>query len=366
MVAFSGRPLYGLLFGGGFAGLALAGAAFYVNATGGMPRQAAPDEFIPDIGKVIKNAPRSSEPKAKNQTPNKALSLANRSSRKPDRKLKAEETSEQRKSSFDQLAEPMLQEQEDRDDSIFGKDSSLDRENYNRQSNLETSTPHEEIDDEENPFDTGLSSSSGNDSDSNRSASSKIIRPTDQDSDFPVKNNVRQIDMPRFQSSAKRGFMTSQVEFVRAARRQFKGRRDIPGSTNLVGGRMRGITKSMISGNDVPMLGFNCMQNIRGDGFGDLLPVFRRNADATEMAKQGYAVGGLYVLSDGKRITGIQCLFMRLDEDRLDAGDYYHGNWVGERGSDAEPEFVGGDGSLILGLQTVGGIVIEGIGLIGN
>jgi predicted Zn finger-like uncharacterized protein len=69
-------------------------------------------------------------------------------------------------------------------------------------------------------------------------------------------------------------------------------------------------------------------------------------------AKPGYAVGGI-VARGGGGLDGFSVTFMRIDKKSLKKGDAYTSAWFGCKG-EAKPgpgEMLGGDGSLVVGLQ---------------
>lgn len=82
-----------------------------------------------------------------------------------------------------------------------------------------------------------------------------------------------------------------------------------------------------------------------------------------ELAKEGYAVGGINV-AVGKYVQGVQVVYMRLTSNgRLDAGDSYTSEWLGTQ-SDSEPIALGGDGSIVLGIHGRRAAIVDAVGLV--
>jgi hypothetical protein len=82
-----------------------------------------------------------------------------------------------------------------------------------------------------------------------------------------------------------------------------------------------------------------------------------------EIAKDGYAVGGINV-AVGKYVQGVQVVFMRLAEGgRLDPSDTYTSSWLGTQ-SDSEPISLGGDGSIVLGIHGRKAAILDAVGLV--
>ncbi|MEZ6096125.1 MAG: hypothetical protein R3C03_18185 [Pirellulaceae bacterium] len=100
----------------------------------------------------------------------------------------------------------------------------------------------------------------------------------------------------------------------------------------------------------------------RQQNIGPLWPIFEGDNRGLEMAKEGYALGGLRLSFQGDEVIGVQCVFMKLDGKNLVPGDSYDGKWIGKRGHfDAE---VLSDGSRIVGFAVNRISNLEGIRLI--
>jgi hypothetical protein len=120
------------------------------------------------------------------------------------------------------------------------------------------------------------------------------------------------------------------------------------------------------------LVGFRCSTAgiIRGiqpvfRGAGGLLEGahFGGNGDEAPpaIAKAGYAVGGIWVKAGG-RVHGMRVVFMRDRQGRLDPKDFYHSEWIGERGGDEET-LLGGTGQPVLGIHGAVGQDLESLGL---
>lgn len=83
---------------------------------------------------------------------------------------------------------------------------------------------------------------------------------------------------------------------------------------------------------------------LEGDDPGD-------RKDLIVVAKEGYAVGGVWVSAlhkeDPKVLSGLQVAFMRVRESQLDPGDSYTSDWVGQN---AKPTYLAADESLVTGI----------------
>jgi hypothetical protein len=82
------------------------------------------------------------------------------------------------------------------------------------------------------------------------------------------------------------------------------------------------------------------------------------------VARDGYAVGGLYVRS-GEVVNAIQIIFMRINPDglTLNPQDFYVTDWLGGEGGGKGRE-ISARGRLVVGVTGKTGDVVEGIGLV--
>jgi hypothetical protein len=82
------------------------------------------------------------------------------------------------------------------------------------------------------------------------------------------------------------------------------------------------------------------------------------------MAKDGYAVGGMYVRG-GEVVNTVQVIFMKKNADGLSLNpqDFYVSEWLGGEGG-GKPKEINGKGHLIVGLTGEAGDVVESLGLV--
>ncbi len=143
---------------------------------------------------------------------------------------------------------------------------------------------------------------------------------------------------------------------------------------------------------DVPwghcrLIGFNvttssASQNQNGNSITSLQPIYAVGGDLlptktygkpSEMAvrvlaKPGYAVGGLAAVA-GDRVIGLQVIFMRLKDGRLDRTDSYASDWLGggapaqRVGGQAEVR-LGCDGKMVVGVYGECGRELTRLGLV--
>jgi hypothetical protein len=79
--------------------------------------------------------------------------------------------------------------------------------------------------------------------------------------------------------------------------------------------------------------------------------IYGKASDAAfhAVAKPGYAVGGVVVSESGDRLGGLQIVFMRVRDGKLDRNDSYTGDWIG--GRRGMPEIrLGCDGKCVVGI----------------
>lgn len=81
------------------------------------------------------------------------------------------------------------------------------------------------------------------------------------------------------------------------------------------------------------------------------------------VARPGYAIGGL-VTHTGLTVDGFGIVFMKVDGDRLNPGDTYNSQWIGDV-KGGSPGQVMSDGTMIVGLQGRSGNEVFALGLIG-
>ncbi|WP_166827123.1 hypothetical protein [Thalassoroseus pseudoceratinae] len=97
-----------------------------------------------------------------------------------------------------------------------------------------------------------------------------------------------------------------------------------------------------------------------------LTPVFDQSEvdpKKTVFAREGYAVGGLEVVSS-KYVTAVRVIFMRrTSEDALEPADTYKSEWIGN-GTDATAETITSDGRRVVGIHGRRGAVLDAIGLV--
>ncbi len=145
-------------------------------------------------------------------------------------------------------------------------------------------------------------------------------------------------------------------------------------------------TVSSVSGKDSPLAGGNGGATFRaGDSQGRIVVGFRYAMGSwagkpalrtfeplydpvavprqgEEVARQGYAVGGLNVAS-GAYVQGVQVVFMRLKSDgSLDPADSYTSGWLGEESQ--QPTALDGGGVPIVGIHGRRAAVLDALGLV--
>lgn len=87
------------------------------------------------------------------------------------------------------------------------------------------------------------------------------------------------------------------------------------------------------------------------------------DGESQVVARSGYALGGINVDRDGKSLRAIQLVFMRVRPDgRLDAGDSYLSDWIGQPTGTMLPLRCAG--GRMIGFYGRKGILIRSIGLI--
>jgi hypothetical protein len=96
---------------------------------------------------------------------------------------------------------------------------------------------------------------------------------------------------------------------------------------------------------------------IEGDLHGDVT-----SAEATAIAKAGYAVGAIKTRT-GLSLDGFVIVFMRIAGDRLDPSDSYESPVLGDS-QGGSPAFVSGNGGLVVGLQGLAAKNVNALGLI--
>ena len=97
-------------------------------------------------------------------------------------------------------------------------------------------------------------------------------------------------------------------------------------------------------------------------------PVFSRdqptNGPNRELAREGYAVGGLRVRQAGKFVDGAQLVYMKLKPDgSLDPGDSYESKWLGPA-TEGEVTALGGDGRAVIGIHCKQGGILNAVALV--
>lgn len=119
-----------------------------------------------------------------------------------------------------------------------------------------------------------------------------------------------------------------------------------------------------------PVLGFHYTTGSWNDDIvvRDFDPIYERPpVDVSDnpnivLAKKGYAVAGLMVQTDSKNILGVQVIFAKLADGRLDMSDSYKGNWIATPGQ--SPEKLAGDGRLVIGTFGRKGLNMDAMGLV--
>ena len=128
-------------------------------------------------------------------------------------------------------------------------------------------------------------------------------------------------------------------------------------------GTTRGVFETYLT-MDQPLLGLDGMNTLRKEGLYSVLPVYSARDSSVTIAKTGYAVGGLNVNATADSVLGFQCVFMKLDGNRLNPQDAYVGDWIGEAPADGQGVLVAGDGKTITGVWFEGGQKVGALGLI--
>ena len=81
------------------------------------------------------------------------------------------------------------------------------------------------------------------------------------------------------------------------------------------------------------------------------------------VARQGYAVGAIRVVS-GKYVNAVQVQFMRVTaEGQLDTEDTYNSVWFGQP-NDSTPVQLGGTGDFVLGVYGRRAAILDAVGLV--
>jgi hypothetical protein len=82
----------------------------------------------------------------------------------------------------------------------------------------------------------------------------------------------------------------------------------------------------------------------------------------TEMAKPGYAVGGIQIMAGADRVRAFKVIYMRIYGGRLAPADRYESAWL--LGNEAGTTILGGDGSPVVGICGGAGGDVDRLGLI--
>ncbi len=223
------------------------------------------------------------------------------------------------------------------------------------------SVPGFSDDDMANPFAGGRSKSV----DENSSASNLTSNPVVA----PPATSAQKIGIRRYDVSTLIDFNRRKNEFKQNAVNVFGVRMALQGlpAKNMTeyGGNSSGVFKAfLVADAKQPLLGLDAVYAARGGNIQVMVPVFSQNDDGLTVAKPGYAIGGIYVNANSEKVTGFQCLFMKLKEERLDPSDSYLGDWVGDDSNLEELELISSKGELVVGLAVIGGNSVEAISLI--
>ena len=189
--------------------------------------------------------------------------------------------------------------------------------------------------------------------------------PNNSASDL-ASNSVSTIPFPKFGGPGMADVAKRQNSIRSAMFQKYKGQamRDFPPNRlTEPAGTPRGNLKTYLT-MDRPLLGLDALNSMRKDGLYSIVPVYSATENSVSIAKSGYAVGGLNVNATADSILGFQCIFMKLDGNRLDAEDSYLGDWIGEKPAAGNEVLVGGDGQAVSGVWFEGGPKVGALGLI--
>jgi hypothetical protein len=141
-----------------------------------------------------------------------------------------------------------------------------------------------------------------------------------------------------------------------------EGFEDIPwGQCRLTGLR---VTASAPAG--APEAAITSVQPIYCVG-GDSMPtkIYGKESESAfrTVAKSGYAIGGI-VSEGGDRLSGLQIVFMRVREGKLDRNDFYVSDWIGARRGQQQEIRLGCDGKCVVGVFGASGRELKRLGLV--
>lgn len=80
-------------------------------------------------------------------------------------------------------------------------------------------------------------------------------------------------------------------------------------------------------------------------------------------AKEGYAVSGLTVETDGTNVTAVRITFARFEKDHLVLDDSYKSDWIGLSTGEGTHELAG-DGRIIVGACGRRGLNLDALGVV--
>jgi len=123
-----------------------------------------------------------------------------------------------------------------------------------------------------------------------------------------------------------------------------------------------------------PMLGFQCTLNTAPTGgtpkpvIAKLAPLFSVEANppaevVNVVAKDGYAVGGLIVDTDGKYVVAVKVIFVGYKNGHVVKSDTYTSDWVGTADTN-KPVTLGGNGEMVVGTCGRNAANLAAIGLL--
>jgi hypothetical protein len=101
---------------------------------------------------------------------------------------------------------------------------------------------------------------------------------------------------------------------------------------------------------------------VAGDSLATKIYGKASDTSARIVAKPGYTIGGI-VAESGDRVMGMQIVFMRVREGRLDPTDSYCSDWLGGRSGQGEVR-LGCDGKLVVGVYGECGDGLQRLGLV--